>query len=47
MDILSIAMMALKLEKETTDFNGEHIVECFAIQNGVVVAKGRIKVPIQ
>lgn len=36
-----------KIRKETTDFNGEHIVECFAIQNGVVVAKGRIKVPIQ
>lgn len=36
-----------EVRKETTDFNGEHIVECFAIQNGVVVAKGRIKVPIQ
>ena len=33
--------------KETTTFKGEHIVECFAIQNGVVVAKDRIDVPIQ
>lgn len=33
--------------RETTSFQGEHIVECFAIQNGVVVAKDRIDVPIQ
>lgn len=33
--------------KETTDFMGEHIVECYIIQNGVVVAKDRIDVPIQ
>lgn len=33
--------------RETTTFKGEHIVECFAIQNGVVVAKDRIDVPIQ
>jgi len=33
--------------RETTTFKGEHIVECFAIQNGVVVAKDRINVPIQ
>ncbi len=32
---------------ETTSFKGEHIVECFAIKNGVVVAKDRIDVPIQ
>ena len=37
-----------RLEKiESTDFRGEHIAECYAIQNGVVVAKGRIHVPIQ
>ncbi|MEI6858539.1 MAG: nucleotidyltransferase [Shewanella sp.] len=33
--------------RETTSFQGEHIVECFAILNGVVVAKDRIDVPIQ
>ena len=33
--------------KETTDFSGEHVVECYAIKNGVVVAKDRIDVPIQ
>lgn len=32
---------------ETTDFDGDHIVECYAIKNGVVVAKDRIRVPIQ
>ena len=32
---------------ETTLFKGEHIVECFVIKNGVVVAKDRIDVPIQ
>jgi hypothetical protein len=37
-----------KLEKkERTTFKGEHIVECFAIKNGVVVAKDRIDVPIR
>ena len=34
-------------KEEKTDFNGEHIVECYAIQNDVVVAKDRIDVPIQ
>ena len=33
-------------KKETTSFKGDHIVECYAIQNGVVVAKDRIHVPI-
>jgi hypothetical protein len=32
---------------EKTDFIGEHIVECFVIQNDVVVARDRIDVPIQ
>lgn len=32
---------------ESTSFKGEHIVECFVIKNGVVVAKDRIDVPIQ
>lgn len=31
---------------ETTSFRGDHIVECYAIKNGVVVAKDRIRVPI-
>lgn len=33
--------------KESTDFKGEHIVECYVIKNNVVVAKDRIDVPIQ
>jgi hypothetical protein len=32
---------------ETTDFKGDHVVECYAVKNGVVVAKDRIHVPIQ
>lgn len=32
---------------ETTNFRGDHIVECYAIKDGVVVAKDRIHVPIQ
>ena len=35
-----------KTRKETTFFKGEHIVECYAIKNEVVVAKDRINVPI-
>lgn len=31
---------------ETTDFNGDHIVECYIVQNDVVVARDRIHVPI-
>jgi hypothetical protein len=31
---------------EPTQFKGDHIVECYAIKNGVVVAKDRIHVPI-
>jgi hypothetical protein len=34
-------------KEEKTDFMGEHIVECYVIKNGVVVAKDRIDVPIQ
>jgi len=34
-------------KEETTSFVGEHIVECYVIKNGVVVAKDRIDVPIQ
>jgi len=35
-----------KVKKETSNFRGEHVVECYAVQNGVVVAKDRIHVPI-
>ena len=31
---------------ETTNFKGDHVVECYAIKDGVVVAKDRIHVPI-
>ncbi|MGE3320527.1 MAG: hypothetical protein AB7I18_14655 [Candidatus Berkiella sp.] len=34
-------------QKESTSFKGEHIVECYAIKDGVVVAKDRVDVPIQ
>lgn len=33
--------------EERTTFRGEHVVECYAIKNGVVVAKDRIDVPIK
>ncbi len=32
---------------ESTDFMGDHVVECYAVKDGVVVAKDRIHVPIQ
>lgn len=32
---------------ETTNFVGNHVVECYAVKNGVVVAKDAIDVPIQ
>lgn len=32
---------------ETTDFNGDHIVECYIAKEGVIVAKDRIHVPIE
>lgn len=32
---------------ETTNFKGDHVVECYAIKDGVVVAKDRIHVPIK
>ncbi len=34
-------------KKERTTFKGEHIVECYAVKNGIVVAKDRIDVPIR
>lgn len=36
-----------KNRSERTLFRGEHFVECYAIQNGVVVARASIDVPIQ
>ena len=35
-----------KTRKEHTDFRGEHYVECYAIHYGVVIARGKISVPI-
>lgn len=32
--------------KESTDFKGDHIVECYVVKGGVVVAMDRIHVPI-
>lgn len=34
------------IKVERTLFRGEHIAECYAVKNGVVIAKDRIKVPI-
>ncbi|MFI6396592.1 nucleotidyltransferase [Rhodococcus coprophilus] len=31
---------------EHSDFTGEHVVECYVVKNGVVVARDRIEVPI-
>jgi len=33
--------------KESTTFKGTHVVECYAVKNGVVVAREQINVPIQ
>jgi hypothetical protein len=33
-------------KSETTTFRGDHVVECYAVKNGVVIAKDRIRVPI-
>lgn len=33
-------------KSERTDFRGDHVVECYAVKDGVVVAKDRIHVPI-
>lgn len=35
-----------RTKRETSDFRGEHVVDCYAVQDGVVVAKDRIHVPI-
>lgn len=33
--------------KETTNFRGDHLVECYVVKNGVVVARKPIQVPIE
>lgn len=33
--------------RESSNFFGPHYVECYIIQNGVVVARNRIDVPIE
>ena len=33
--------------QETTTFRGDHLVECFAVTRGVVVARDAIRVPIR
>lgn len=33
-------------QKESTTFRGDHVVECYIVQNNIVVAKDRIHVPI-
>lgn len=35
------------IRHERTSFRGEHVVECYAIKGGVVVARDRIDVPIR
>ena len=35
-----------KTREEKTNFRGEHLVECYAIKDGVVIARDRIDVPI-
>lgn len=34
-------------KSESTNFQGDHVVDCYAVQHGVVVASDRIHVPIQ
>lgn len=35
-----------RTKRETSSFRGEHVVDCYAVQQGVIVAKDRIHVPI-
>lgn len=41
-----VADAGQRRKSETTDFRGDHVVECYAVLNGVIVAKDRIHVPI-
>lgn len=42
-----VADAGQRQKSETTNFKGDHVVECYAVLNGVVVATDRIHVPIQ
>jgi len=33
-------------KKESTDFSGDHVVECYVVKDGVVVGRAQIEVPI-
>ena len=33
--------------RETTNFRGDHLVDCYAVSRGVVVARDNIRVPIR
>lgn len=35
-----------RTQTESTSFNGNHFVECYAVHEGIVIARDRIKVPI-
>lgn len=35
-----------RVKEEHTNFRGDHVVECYCVKNGVVVARDRIRVPI-
>ena len=37
---------SLEMNEETC-FRGDHVVECYCVKDGVVVAKDRIHVPIE
>lgn len=39
-------ILGSKKQTEHTTFNGNHYVECYAIYEGIVIARDRIKVPI-
>lgn len=41
-----VADRGYRRHTETTSFRGDHVVECYAIVNGIVVATDRIHVPI-
>ena len=42
-----VADWGRKEKSETTDFRGDHVVECYAVKDDVVVATSRIHVPIK
>jgi len=35
-----------KTKEENTNFRGDHVVECYLVEDNVVVAKDRVHVPI-